>query len=61
MKRLNHIDAMRAFSMFLIVYSHLVHYGLQQTISLFNRWTETFFRKWGDDSSLNFIRRSAYT
>ena len=43
MKRLNHIDAMRAFSMFLIVYSHLVHYGLQQNISLFNRWTETFF------------------
>lgn len=48
MKRLNHIDAMRAFSMFLIVYSHLVRYVLQQNISLFNRWTETFFSKTGE-------------
>ncbi|MCF2659695.1 acyltransferase family protein [Parabacteroides distasonis] len=40
--RLDYIDVLRAFSMFLIVYSHLVHYGLQRNLSLFNGWTNTF-------------------
>lgn len=42
MERLKYIDALRAFSIFLIVYSHLVHYGLQKNISIFNEWSNTF-------------------
>lgn len=42
MKRLVYIDALRAFSMFLIVYSHINKYGLQANISIFNEWSNSF-------------------